>query len=164
MIKTGENEFHVYKALVCLKNLCSDWQIADMLFDESFFERDYGQGVNIFTILKEVLEQDKPQLVKVIAQLISKMVQAPKDIRLWLKFDSQNLSVNSAGVSNSIRIHGNPSRMPPDKGIYRSWGARFDSGDALEIARGFEHKGNRNRDGPQLEWSISFWTVLSVKN
>ena len=99
--------------------------------------------------------------MKVIAQLISKMVQGPEDMRLWLKFDSQNLAVNSVGTANSIRIHGNPGRMPPDRGIYRNWGARFDFGDVIEIAGGgLDHKGNSEPNLPQLEWSITFWTIL----
>ena len=53
MIKNGENEFHVYKALVCLKNLCSDWRIVLQLYNKKI-ERTHD--VNIFTILKKVLE------------------------------------------------------------------------------------------------------------
>ena len=69
--------------------------------------------------------------------------------------------MNSVGTANPIRIQGNPGRMPPDKGIYRNWGARFDIGDVLEIAGGgLDHKGNSEPDLPQLEWSITFWTVL----
>lgn len=72
MISNGENEYHVYKALVCLKNLCSNWEVVLRLYNNRQIERDHGD--NIFSILKKVLEQDKPQLVKVIAQLITKMV------------------------------------------------------------------------------------------
>ena len=56
LIKSGESEFQVYKALVCLKNLCNDWSVVLQLYDR-----------NILSILKRVLSQDKPQLVKVIA-------------------------------------------------------------------------------------------------
>lgn len=81
-------------------------------------------------------------------------------MRLWLKFDSQNPAVNSAGITNSIRVHGNPGRIPPDRGIYRNWGTFFDYDQSLEIAGGLDHKGNKNPDLPQLEWTITFWTIL----
>ena len=87
------------------------------------------------------------------------MVQAPEDMRLWLKFDSHNLAVNSAGRMNTISIHGKPGNMPPDRGIYRNWGAFFDLGDSIEIAGGLDHKGNRDPKEPQLEWTITFWTI-----
>ena len=88
------------------------------------------------------------------------MVRAPEDMRLWLKFDSRNPAVNSAGEANTIRILGNPGRMPPDRGIYRNWGAFFDLGDSIEISGGLNHKGNKDPSAPQLEWTITFWTML----
>lgn len=90
------------------------------------------------------------------------MVQTPEDMRLWLKFDSANLAVTSAqhGKGSLLIKHGNPGRMPPDRGIYRNWGAFFDFGDCLEIAGGLNHKGNREQGKQQLEWSITFWTVM----
>ena len=89
------------------------------------------------------------------------MVQAPEDMRLWLKFDSYNLAVNSAGRACTIRKHGKPGRMPPDRGIFKNWGAFFDLRDYLEIAGGLNHKGNKDPKLPQLEWTITFWTIPS---
>ena len=81
-------------------------------------------------------------------------------MRLWLKFDSKNHAVNSVGSNNLIRVHGSPGRMPLDRGIYRNWGANFDEGESLEISGGLDHKGNNDANLPQLEWSITFWTLL----
>lgn len=106
------------------------------------------------------MEQNQSQLVKVIAQLITKMVMRPQEMRLWLKFDAANSSISSADCGKLIITHGKPGHMPPDRGIYRNWGTFFDFGDSLEIAGGFNHKGNKDTDQPQLEWSITFWTVL----
>ena len=76
------------------------------------------------------------------------MIRTPEDMRLWLKFDSHNPAVNSAGHSQTIRVHGKPSQMPPDRGLYRNWGVFFDYGDSLEIASGLDHKGNKDVKQP----------------
>ena len=81
-------------------------------------------------------------------------------MRLWLKFDSTNPAVNSIGKGNTIIVHGKPGRMPPDRGIFHNWGAFFDFGDCLEISGGLDHKGNANPEQPNLEWTITFWTIL----
>ena len=73
------------------------------------------------------------------------MVYSPKDMRLWLKFDSQNPACNSANAKNIITVYGKPGRMPPDRGIYRNWGAFFDLGDVLEINGGLNPKGNKKQ-------------------
>lgn len=62
---------------MCLKNLIIEWRVVELLYENG-----------ILTIINQQLERDSPQLVKVLAQLITKMVQAPEDMRLWLKFDS----------------------------------------------------------------------------
>ena len=67
----------MYKALVCLKQLSRDWKVVMQL-----------DARNILEVLRGIMEKDKPQLVKVIAQLTTRMVYAPKDMRCWLKFDS----------------------------------------------------------------------------
>ena len=63
LIKTGTKDYQVYKALVCLKNLSKDWKVVTKLYERK-----------ILDVLKSLLVQDKPQLVKVIAQLVTKMV------------------------------------------------------------------------------------------
>ena len=87
------------------------------------------------------------------------MVQLPEDLRIWFKFDSANPGVNSGGMTNTIRIFGKPGRMPPDRGIYRNWGAFFDFGDALMISGGIDIMGSQDQ-GTHLEFSITFWTIL----
>lgn len=144
-----QNEYQVYKALVCLKTLAVDWQVVEQLY-----RRD------IIKTLRKVLNRDAPSLVRVVAQLITKLVKAPLDMRLWLKFDSQNPSVNAAGRATTLRIHGTPGRMPPDRGIFSNWGAFFDIGEYLEIPNGLDHKGNRNSELPMLEWTIYFQTIM----
>ena len=67
-------------------------------------------------------------MVNVVAKLIGKMVGQPMDMRLWLKFDSENIAVNSAAQKNAIRVVGKPRRMPPGRGIHLNWGAFFDVG------------------------------------
>lgn len=119
--------------------------------------------------LHKVLSHDAPTLVRVLAQLITKLIQSPDDMRLWLKFDSQNLSVNSSGRPITLRIHGKPSRMPPDRGIYTNWGAFFNLGDSLDIPNGLDHKGFYDKAGirdmeqPQLEWTIYFCTIYPLE-
>lgn len=81
------------------------------------------------TTLKSLCERDEPQLVRVIARLITHMVQSPEDMRLWLKFDSANLALNSAGTTNVIQVVGKPGKMPPDRGIFRNWGCFVDFND-----------------------------------
>ena len=49
LIKSGESEFQVYKALVCLKNLCNDWSVVVRLYNR-----------DILNILKTVLHSEKP--------------------------------------------------------------------------------------------------------
>ncbi len=51
--------------------------------------------------------------------------------------------------------------MPPDRGIKSNWGSFFDFGDCLEVPGGFEHKAHPDPAMPQLEWTITFWTMLS---
>ena len=85
------------------------------------------------------------------------MVQSPEDLRVWLKFDSANPAVNSGGMTNTVRTFGKPGRMPPDRGIYRNWGAFFDFGDSLLISGGVDIMGTGEN---HLEWSITFQTIL----
>jgi len=147
-----QNEYQVYKALVCLKTLSSDWDVVEQLYRR-----------NIMSTLRKVLDRQAPSLVRVVSQLITRLIQAPRDMRLWLKFDSPNPAVNSAGRQMTLRVHGKPGRMPPDRGIYNNWGAFFDLGDSLEIPNGFSHKGNLDKEKPQLEWTIYFQTIMPFK-
>ena len=55
---------------------------------------------------------------------------------LWLKFDSYKVSVNSADNEIVLIEHGQPKRLPKERGIFRNWGAFFDFSDVLEIPGG----------------------------
>lgn len=73
---------------------------------------------------------------------------------LWLKFDSFKVGVNSADNDIMLVEHGNPKRLPKDRGIYRNWGAFFDFNDVLSIPGGLNI--------PDGEWSISAWIILPI--
>jgi hypothetical protein len=76
---------------------------------------------------------------------------------LWLKFANDKLGVNSACTDDHIVTWGDPHRLPPQRGLYRNWGAFFDFGDVLEISGGVQ------TPGVILEqWSISFWLILPL--
>jgi hypothetical protein len=68
--------------------------------------------------------------------LCSKLLQNPEEIILWLKFDSDCFTLNSACTENYLVKWGNPHRLPKNKGIYREWGAFFDFGDLIEVPCG----------------------------
>ena len=75
-----------------------------------------------------------------------------------MKFDAANPAVNSGGMTNTVRQFGKPGRMPPNRGVYRNWGAFFDFNDCLLISGGLDMV--NLKEDKNLEWSISFWTLL----
>ena len=76
---------------------------------------------------------------------------------LWLKFDSERLSVNSANTDDYLLQWGDPHKLPAGRGLYRNWGAFFDFGDVIEIPGGLS-----NETPLMLQWSISFWLILPL--
>ena len=138
----------VYKALFCLAQLSDSWHTVKHL---------YRRG--IVDTLRKLCDRDEPQLVRVIAYLITHMIQMPEDLRVWFKFDSANPAVNSGGMTNTVRIFGKPGRMPPDRGIFRNWGSFFDFNDSLQISGGLDIMG-ADENETNLEFSITFWTIL----
>ena len=56
LINTEDNEYQVYKALVCLKSLAGEWKAVEQLYQK-----------NIMQTLKSVLNRDAPSLIRVVA-------------------------------------------------------------------------------------------------
>ena len=115
----------IYKALYCLSNLCECWLVIDFLFEQ-----------DIVFKLRVVTQKNYSQLVRVISHLVRKLICAPNDMTLWLKFDSVNPAVNSSGTMKTLYCIGSPKKLPPGFGIFRHWGAYFSGNDCIRIAGG----------------------------
>jgi len=153
----------VYKALFCLAKICHDRVIVDLLFSKGIIRK-----------LQHITNQNWSQLVKIIAHMITKLICAPKDLALWLKFDSDNPAVNSSGTNSTIYLLGNPKKLPPGFGIFRNWGAYFSGQDCVRIAGGLRiyelpntSRISEHDKQPPIEtgfdWTISFWTILPIE-
>ena len=82
-----ENISLTFKALHCLAALCDCRQVTEYLFSKQIVRK-----------LKVITEQNHTELVSIVAFLITKLISAPEDMALWLKFDSDNLAVNSSNT------------------------------------------------------------------
>jgi hypothetical protein len=87
------------------------------------------------------------------------ILQNPDDMVLWLKFASDNLTINSACTDDHIIQLNDPDRLPDNRGQYRNWGAFFNFNDVLEIQGGIDVK-----EKYMHQWSVSFWMNLPLEN
>lgn len=91
------------------------------------------------------------------AGLALKLLENPDGMILWLKFASNNLTINSANTNDFIIQWGEPHRLPQERGLYRNWGGFFDFGDCMEIPGGLS-----STEILMKQWSISFWMILPL--
>jgi len=115
---------------------------------------------------------NQSQLVKIVALTITKLICAPLDMSMWLKFDSDYAAVNSSGTNRTLFCEGKPKKLPPGFGIFRNWGAYFSGEDCVRIAGGLVMSELQNTasltelesetSSARSEWSLSFWTILPL--
>lgn len=102
-----------------------------------------------------------------------KLICAPNDMVLWLKFDSANPAVNSSGTTKTLYCVGQPKKLPPGFGIFRNWGAYFSGKDCIRIASGVNmselpnnatitHSEVNSHYVLKHDWTISFWLILPI--
>ena len=68
--------------------------------------------------------------------LCTLIMQNPDDMVCWLKFGMDKMTTNSACTNDFYVMHGSPSRLPADRGLYRNWGGFFNFSDVIEIPGG----------------------------
>ena len=126
---------------------CKDWRHKKLLFNSGVLDH-----------LNQILRINEMATPREAASLCMQMLQNPDDIVLWLKFSSQNLTVNSANTEDIVLKWGEPYKLPPGRGLYRNWGVFFNFGDVIEIPGGVTSPGTL-----MYKWTISFWMILPLK-
>jgi hypothetical protein len=73
-----------------------------------------------------------------------------------MKFDAENVCINSSGNDDIILLKSNePKRLPKDYGIYRNWGVLFNEDDYLRIAP-------QGIDFPEEKFTVCLWITLPI--
>ena len=153
----------LYKALYNLAKICDNWNVIEFLYQNEIVHK-----------LRFITYKNYSQLVRIIAHLVAKLICAPLDLILWLKFDSANSAVNSSGTNKTMFCYGNPKKLPPGFGVFRNWGGYFSDNDCIRIAGGLNmselpnnaiitNSSTENTSIGRVAWTISFWTILPVE-
>lgn len=135
------------KALFIVRKFhCKDWKQTKLLYFSGILE-----------CIKEIMMLTEMSTTREAAELAAMILENPDSMVLWLKFANDRMLVNSACTNDHIVQWGEPTRLPPGRGLYRNWGGFFDFGDMLEICGGIQVPTR-----VMEQWSISFWVILPL--
>jgi len=101
--------------------------------------------------IKNLCNHSNPWIIREVALTLASFTMYYDKLELWLKFESNNFTLDSANI-RIPKLYGSPLKLPPEKGMYRNWGVFFNFGDLLVLDNPIEFSQNK--------WSVSFWLTV----